>query len=316
MLPVAIGLIAAGVGAVSLLSAYNSSKASEANAEVSLRYAQYNSDNILAASQFNADIISSIASVNADAILQAASVSSAVNEETARYNATLALMASQYDAELLESEAALIWRELQLDKKQLEIEYNAVRGSVEASQAASGTVMGEGSNLDIIISDQTMYQLNVMAAEHEADVQASRIMNSRALSLWEGEAEASSILFSSRMNSLGAMANAEISAAATIAQGSLNAAATRYNGVIDSLTALYGGSVQSWQYSNQAQLQLTNGIYSAASSAVTTYGMFSSSSLSSSGSTGTAGTSLTSSFASGIAPTRVGNYSAGISLLD
>ncbi|OQX05211.1 MAG: hypothetical protein BWK76_27790 [Desulfobulbaceae bacterium A2] len=258
---IAVAAVSAIAGA---LSASNASRVSTANSAVAMKYAQMNADSIFSASNINADAQMRMAEINAYGTMMAAQTNAKLSEQVATHNATLALLTSNYDAELMEQEKSLVWRQFKLDDKQMEMAFAQHRGTVEAVQSASGTVMNQDSNQDVIVDARTMHEMNVMAARHGADIQASKIENARSLRLWEGEVQARSIMFDARMNSIAGMANASIGSASSLAQGTINAAVTRYNGTVQAQQTLAGGSIESWQYASKSSIELSNGLYGSA----------------------------------------------------
>ena len=78
---------------------------------------------------------------------------------------------TSYNALLQEQELSRLWEDEGLALEQLGAERARERGGIIAEQGASGTVIGEGSNEDVIVSQMTQEAMDATVIQHGADRQ-------------------------------------------------------------------------------------------------------------------------------------------------
>ena len=113
------------------------------------------------------------------------------------------------------------------------------RKTIEANQAASGTLMGVGSNAQVLIDQKTQEELDKFIVKHNADIQASRIQNAKAQNLWLGEMEMLKIGYEGQVSAGVAQANANLQAMGTLAT-------TAISSMADTTTAVWAVPWKSW----------------------------------------------------------------------
>jgi hypothetical protein len=206
-----------------------------------------------------------MAEFNAQMIMSAAGVNDTGQQQIAQYNANLQSFLGDYNASLLETEVGRIWEALDLDILQMEQQFARERGDIEVGYGASGVMMNQDSPLTAVIDARTQQELDLMIVRHNADIQASKLLDAAAKGRWEGNMAAASIMFESKISSSTNYANAVLSAMGTVAQGTIDSKMTLYNtGIGAEQTRLQGVSNYS-TYKSQDQQALANGLFQAGS---------------------------------------------------
>ena len=96
-----------------------------------------------------------LSTINAMSVVRSAELSARQQEKMSYYNAGLIYSTQQYNERLLDQELDRIWQAEDLALEQILQVRARERGGLIAGQAASGTVIGEGSNFDVIVSQKT-----------------------------------------------------------------------------------------------------------------------------------------------------------------
>lgn len=202
-------IIPAAISAISSLSQHAQG---QAGIESQQAWRAYNANMQLRTTFNNVLARNQLAQMNANAALAVGQAQAQATLGAAAYNADLIRATSQYNDLLYEEQLTNLWEQEGLDLKLLEMQRAQERGAVIAGQAASGTVIGEGSNEDVLVYQKTQEALDAFVVRHNADKQADSIMNARARNLWEGESQANKVRYEGQLSATVAMANAGIQA--------------------------------------------------------------------------------------------------------
>ena len=190
---------------------------------------QYNIDTMnnataLALGKMNASLALGAGNVNAALALMSGKLDSEMARKTADYNAAMITATAQYNDSLLESDLSSMWESAELDLMLLDNQRQVEKGQILAEQAASGTVIGDGSNADVVVNQQTQAELDAFVVRHNADIQAAAISNARAQGMWEAQVGVQHALWQGEMESYYATANSQIRAQGIKANAALDAA--------------------------------------------------------------------------------------------
>jgi len=248
---------------------------------------QYNTDvgNIKAQTAIagmNAAMQMAAGKANAKIALATAEINSETTRMIAAYNNQLITATSLYNDSLYEQELSLMWDAMDLDLELMANERAVERGGIEAAQSASGTVMGQGSNEDVIVNQMTQEAMDATVVRHRADIEAKRIGDARAQSLWTaqnevmhtwfmGEMEALTLTSNARMQAAGAMANASISAAGTLATAGIAEKAGMMSAQNSLSSGMWGAQLGYDQNKNTIQTNLVRGLFGAAGAGASSY---------------------------------------------
>ena len=146
------------------------------NAEMEYHNAQVNIKNQTAITEANATALAMQTGMDNSSLLADMDMNSQLIEATTMYNDSL------FEQDLVNN-----WEAAGLDLKLLQQQRMRERGSMEAQQAASGTIMASGSNAQVIVDQKTQEALDAFVINKNADLRANEILNARAKNLYEGE---------------------------------------------------------------------------------------------------------------------------------
>lgn len=257
--------IAAGASILGGISSSNTTKANARNAytanAANAMYAQ-------STANLNANMLQAASSMNAAAIMGAgratASLIGAVGEQNAmlemasawanvesrnrvtEYNVMLAQQVGAYNVSLLESELPGLLNEYGLNVMRLEQESARQEGAVIAHQAASGTVIGEGSNADVIIDHRSQAALDAFILRYNFDKQGRDINNAIARSQWETAASVQQMMWEGQVNEWNTLTQSMLNAQAIRNQSRLDAGVTMINSVAGAASTLIGGMADAY----------------------------------------------------------------------
>ena len=260
-----IGGVIGGVGG------WISGSSADAAFDNQTAWAQYNAQAAFVNNRNNANSAFALAGFNAAltrgaANRQASSIASQVS-----HNVQLIQLTTEYNEDLMEQQLEELWTANELELSQLAIFRARERGQIVSEQGASGTVIGQDSNGDVLVDQLTQEALDSTVVKYNADVNAAHISNEIAKSAWEGQIAIDNAMFEGQVaiNNTLAGADAQI-------LSSLGSAALQQNASLFSAkTALMAGkdNITQAQFQNTQQnnQQLISGLFGAASTGASTY---------------------------------------------
>jgi hypothetical protein len=205
-----------------------------------------------------------IAGFNAKMAMMAGKMSAGVTKKMAEFNAQQTWATTLFNDALYEEELSLLWDAVDLDLAQLENQRAVERGQILAAQAASGTVMGQDSNAQVVINQRLQEEMDAFIVRHGADVQANKIARERAAGLWQGEMAVRKILYEGAMGAYAATANANLQAAGILGESAISAAAQKKSAMFRLQAGMAGADMQYNQQQTGIQANLVSGLFSAA----------------------------------------------------
>lgn len=262
----AIGAVVGGIGG------FISGSSADAQNDTANAWAQYNNAMQYQTNLYNIQSGLDIAQFNAQATMMAAAVQSNAARVAADYNAGMIFATTSYNAMLANQELSRVWEDNDLDLLQLENERARERGGMIAEQAASGTVIGEESNADVLISQRTQEALDATIITHGAQRQAANIVNQKVQSLWQGQVAIGQTLWEGEMAGYTAKANAAIQAGSTLATANIQANADRWSAAIQYNAGNNNIAISDSKYGQQQTQNMVTGLFNAAAMGATMYG--------------------------------------------
>jgi hypothetical protein len=231
-----------------------------------------NAQRALDTGKWNADSIIDMARLNMEVGTFASSLE--VNEimALAEYNADLRLMTSEYDAKLLEQDANLIYQTLGLNEYLLETEVNKIVASSQARFAANGLVVNEGTAADVTIDQRTQEAMQKFIYRLNADNNAKRILNEAALTRWNGEVEAETIMWEAKINASDVINDRLFENLGTYSQAAYDASNEIMNANLRAQGILDESVAQAGSYSNAASSAIWSGLFGAGVTAASIWG--------------------------------------------
>jgi len=240
--------IPAVISAVGSITSYSSGKSQN---ERQLSYNAYNTVEGYKVSMANIDSAMTLGKMNAMMLMNAAELKTAANSKAIAFNADMIRATTAYNDLLYEEDLSRLWEDAGLDQQILHLERARERGAMEATQAASGTLMGQDSNADVIADQMTMEALDSFVIQRNADSKAKDILNARARSLWEGEMSIRKIMWEGELDNYVTTSNARSQAAGsmleTLITGQANQLSAKYqlqSGLISGQNTFAGNNTQ------------------------------------------------------------------------
>lgn len=263
------GAIIGGViGGVAGLFSGGAADAQQKNRQAWARYnalMDYNNNQQNLTSQF------ALGAMNTMMSMAAASARAQANNALIEWNVKQIFQTMEYNDALFEEDLARNWEEAGLDLMQLSQQRALERGAIVAGQSASGTVIGQGSNADVLVSQKTMEAMDAFIVQRGADMQAADIRNARARSWWEGEMQAQKIMFEGSLQNTVDLTNTAMQAAGsmfsnTLAfQSGMQTSGNKYASDMSSVR------LDQQNYSFAQNQQLISSLFSAAQKGAQTY---------------------------------------------
>ena len=219
----------------------------------------------------NINAQNALARHNARAIMAADKASGKLRMATAELNATIIEDVTAYKDKLIDEELALMWEASDLDQELLANQRAVERGDIVANQAASGTIIGEGSNASVVMDQMTQEAMDLTVVRHNADIAAAEINNKKATNLWEGSMEASKIRWEGQAGALISSYNAAVQASSIVTEAKISGNANKRSAGFALQSGLLGSNNIKNSADANASNNLTNGLFGATSQAVGAY---------------------------------------------
>jgi len=257
--------------AVSAVGSIVSSNSASAQNETQSEWNTYNAQMGYNTAISNIQSQRALGLFNAQLQLQAAEYNSEAILDMAEYNSEQIQVTMDYNNLLLEEEEVLLWESMGLDLQLLEAQRLQERGEIVATQGSSGTTIGVGSNKEVVIAQKAEEAMDAFVIRHNADIGAADIQNAMAQNIWEGKAQIQKTMYEGQVNAATTMNNARLSAVGTMVETEISASAAKKTAEYE-LSAGLSGASQTYS-ANEAtnSNNLTNGLFSAAGSAVSSY---------------------------------------------
>lgn len=232
--------------------------------------------NYNAQQQYNVDLYNihsslQLAGMNAAMMQGMAGVQNAAIAANVAYNIGLITSTTLYNNSLMEQELSEVWQDYDLDIVQLEAARARERGGIVARQAASGTVIGTGSNKEVVIDQMTQEALDANVVLHGAQRQAAKIQNEMSQSSWQGQLAIQQTAWEGEVQSWVNSANANIQGGGSLATAKIQANAATYGAELRKYNAQMGMVQAAEAYDLNMQNQLISGLFQAGSTAAVGY---------------------------------------------
>lgn len=212
-----------------------------------------------------------LAKVNASIAMQQSVVQQKAIKGTTELNSKIIYETTLYNDALYEEELSMLWDSVGLDLKQLENQRAVERGGLVAQQGASGTVIGEGSNEDVVVHQKTQEAMDAFIVRHNADAKAASISNARAQSMWQGDMQIKKTLYEGAVNMTVASANGQAQAQGAMISAQIGATAGAYSAGQRWQAGSQGASMTQSMNQQQINSNMASGLFGAAASGVGSY---------------------------------------------
>jgi len=230
-----------------------------------------------------------LAAYNANTIRDVSEYNNEIIAQSVGYNNNLIAATTGYNNSLLEEEIGDIWEAAELDVALLEQQRARERGEAVAIQAASGTVIGTGSNADVIIDSMTQEALDTLIIRHGADKQAEQVRREQARNsymgtlemqrlLWEGQVQIQKNAYEAEQAARTTLVGGAVQSQNMLMQSMANTAGSLIQAQAGQQSARQGLSANMWNASmsynqNRSTIQsnMVAGLFNAASTGIAGY---------------------------------------------
>ena len=264
-------VFAAVSAATAIYSGISASNTSKSNAESAQNAASWNAWSVQNQATTNNQANSMVAMFNAKSSINAASLNAEATQQVADYNSLLLQSTNAYNQELLAGELDQIFENEGLSLEYLEQRRSTTGGEVIATQASSGTTIGEGSNQDVYVDLQAQFAIEKAVLVQQYDREAASIVNAQAKGDWETQNAIVKMQYETQVGNYVNMSNAYTQAASALGSSMVSSWANTQNANNQAQTILMGGAAQASSYNNQANQQMTAGVIAGIGSAASTY---------------------------------------------
>ena len=234
-------------------------------------WSAYNTHNQYLADTYNTATQLAIANFNAAMQQKAGELSASTYLANAETNAMIIAHTADYNDKLMAEEERKLWKAWELDDLLYSIVRKQETGTIEAAQAASGTLIGEGSNADVVSSQMAQGALDRLVMQHNAQLKAGDIINSRLQNAWQSDLEIKKVLWEGNLNAIAARSGANLQGIGQLGSAMLAAQADSTTAKLRQQSGIYGGAIQAAVNNTQNTAQLVSGLFGAASNAMSTY---------------------------------------------
>jgi len=250
-------------------SIYSASQASD-QAKTQQNLGVYNSTAQKNVATINLLTQMAVGKYNAKAAIQSAEFSTEASREVTKFNAEVIQATAEYNNSLLDSEEALMYEAMGLDLLHLKNNRARERGSMVARQGASGTLIGDGSNADVVTDQMAQEALDTFVIRHGADIQAAKLSLARAQNTWNADMQASKIIWEGEVGAQVTMNNARLQAGSSMANVALANTAGTMTRDIQYNAGIYGANAMYSTTSAKINNGLTTGLFTAAGQGIYT----------------------------------------------
>jgi hypothetical protein len=258
--------------ALSVAGSMQSAVSARAEAARSAAYSGYNSEAQLAWGAEQSAMIAQSSMFNAYLVRQQAAYNSKLNAAATEYNIQTLQSTNAYNAQLYGEEIDSLMEQLELDTELLHTDYAKAVGATLANQSASGTIINQDSNADVIIAMKAEEALMNLVLDTNAQTKIAGITNAIAQGEYETTAAIQNLAWEGQLSQLSSMYSADMQAKSTL-----------FSGLADSITAnktaqnrareiFYQGQQVSASQNAQATSYMASGLTSAGSSLLDSYG--------------------------------------------
>lgn len=210
-------------------------------------------------------------SANAQAAMIAGNTEAMLIQADTNFNRKLIEATTQYNNLLLEEEIDQVWEASELDIMLLKAARDQERGAIEAQQSASGTVMNEGSNAQVLIGQKTQEELDAFVVQRNANMAVADLQNSIAQNTWQGGLQVKKLMWEGNLSAFGAKSNASLRAGQMAIESRIGALVGQNNISQEFTTGLSNAQMNYRATQSQIANNFRSSVFSTASSYIASY---------------------------------------------
>ena len=263
----AAAALAVSVGS-QVLGSSASKAASEKQAKAQLEAERYNATAQYGTTLNNIKLRTAVVNANLKNLLTSTELAQTTNNITTEFNASLLTDVAMYNDKIYANDIENVWAQAGLDTEVLSQQRGRERGSMIASQGASGTVIGTGSNADAVVDHMTQEALDAFIIKTGAADKAASITNARMQSLYQARQEVSKLEFEGAMKNTVNNASALMQGQSILTENALQTATDLTNAQTQLQTGLAGAQANLETNKIQINNNFTTGMFGALNTAV------------------------------------------------
>lgn len=261
-------LIPAAISAVGAISSAVSGRAQSENQQA---WSEYNATMQNQIDRSNIESQTMLGMFNAVSSMQAAQKSSESIASTASYNASLIAATTEYNNSLLSQDLEEMWEASGLDLAHLEQQRAQERGGLRAQIAASGTVIDEGVNKDLVVNQMAQEKMDAFVIGRNADLKAASIQDQIAENVWKGQMEVEKTIWEGQMASYNLRTDTQTQVMSGLANTLISRGANQQSADLSYKAGMAGAQLTGSQNSIKIQNNLTSGLVSSVGQGVSAY---------------------------------------------
>jgi hypothetical protein len=207
-------IIAAGIAAATSVGTavyQNAQNKKAANAQKDIMMS--NAENQYAAETFNALKDKYVSEMNIRLLNANLDLEIETNNASILANASLIQQTQEFNDLLYEQGVIETWTSANLDLELLGYQRARERGAIIANQGASGTVIGEGSNRDVVVDQMTQEALDKYIIKVGADQKVRDLTNARLQSKYQADMEIKKLAYEGRIENRNAILSTKFAVA-------------------------------------------------------------------------------------------------------
>lgn len=261
----ASSVVSAGASIYGGISSANAARSEGTRAR---NYAATNAHNQIVWGQQQASLSAAAAQYNAELMQRQAGFNIQQNQQAVEYNVNTLNLVNGYNSLLADEELRQVYQQHGLEEFYLHTDLAIAKGAAIGRQAISGTVIGEGSNQDVVNSLAYESAIANLVLDTQAYETAIGIQNEVAKGNWETTMAINKVLFEGEQRDLSTAYNAAVQGQSAIAEAFISGNLAQLSAANRAEEIRNAGAQQSAAQNTQADMYFIRGLTSGAQSAV------------------------------------------------
>ena len=258
---------AVSVGA-QLLGGASKSAAYRQSAESAYNTALWNAENILKTGTDNIMLTGMSGRTNAMQQMMATAMNVSDIKQVAEFNMGLQKKVTEYNTAMLLDELPQLMAQYDLSITHIRQQGAKQEGGIVAYQGASGTVIGTGSNLDVVVDSKTQLALDEYAVGMQYQWNVDAVYDAIAKGEWEGQMAIDKMAFEANQQVMNMKNQTSMAVFSILSSNTLQMFSIANTAMNQADTALWQGASQSATYESAADAAWTSAVIKAGGTAL------------------------------------------------
>ena len=260
---------ALGIGS-SLLGGASQAAAYRQSAESAYNTALWNAENIYKTGMDNIMLTGMSGRTNAMQQMMATTLNVKDVQRVAEFNMSLYKQVTEYNTALMLDELPQLLDQYELSITHIRQQGARQEGGIVAYQGASGTVIGTGSNLDVVVDSRTQLALDEYAVGLQYQWQVDAVYDAIAKSEWEGQMAIDKMAFEANNQIMNMKNQTSMAVFSTLSNSTLQMFSIANTAMNQADTAIWHGASQAASLESAADAAWTSSLFKATGSALST----------------------------------------------